>query len=84
MDQHSFGSAVSGVPHDGASIAARLPVLIRAAQREPVQTGGLKEVEAATHVPPARRINDRLREAVQRHPGRFAAFAAVPQVTGAR
>jgi predicted TIM-barrel fold metal-dependent hydrolase len=29
-------------------------------------------------VPLARHINDRLQEAVQRHPGHFAAFAAVP------
>ena len=39
---------------------------------------GLQGVDAATGVPLARRINDRLREAVERHPGRFAAFAAVP------
>ena len=39
---------------------------------------GLQGVDAATGVPLARRINDRLREAVDRHPGRFAAFAAVP------
>jgi hypothetical protein len=40
---------------------------------EPAQTWGLKVVEAATEVPLARRINGRLREAVQRHPGRFGA-----------
>ncbi|HEV8680033.1 MAG TPA: amidohydrolase family protein, partial [Stellaceae bacterium] len=39
---------------------------------------GLQGVDAATGVPLARRINDRLHEAVQRHPGRFAAFAAIP------
>jgi predicted TIM-barrel fold metal-dependent hydrolase len=39
---------------------------------------GLQGVDAATGVPLARRINDRLRKAVERHPGRFAAFAAVP------
>jgi predicted TIM-barrel fold metal-dependent hydrolase len=39
---------------------------------------GLQGVDAATGVPLARRINDRLRETVERHPGRFAAFAAVP------
>jgi predicted TIM-barrel fold metal-dependent hydrolase len=39
---------------------------------------GLQGVDAATGVPLARRINDRLHEAVQRHPSRFAAFVAVP------
>src|SRR5579863_9047694 len=39
---------------------------------------GLQGVDAETGVPMARRVNDRLYEAVQRHPGRFAGFAAVP------
>jgi len=39
---------------------------------------GLQGVDAATGVPLARRINDRLHQAVQRHPTRFAAFAALP------
>ncbi len=39
---------------------------------------GLQGVDAATGVPLARRINDRLHEAVRRHPDRFAAFAAIP------
>jgi len=39
---------------------------------------GLQGVDAATGVPLARRVNDRLHEAVQRHPDRFAAFAALP------
>ena len=39
---------------------------------------GLQGVDAATGVPLARRINDRLHEAVKRHPTRFAAFAALP------
>src|ERR1700730_3460310 len=39
---------------------------------------GLQGVDAATGVPLARRINDRLKQACERHPGRFAAFAAVP------
>jgi predicted TIM-barrel fold metal-dependent hydrolase len=39
---------------------------------------GLQGVDAATGVPLARRINDRLHEAVRRHPDRFAAFAALP------
>jgi 2,3-dihydroxybenzoate decarboxylase len=39
---------------------------------------GLQGVDAAAGVPLARRINDRLHEAVRRHPDRFAAFAAIP------
>jgi len=39
---------------------------------------GLQGVDAATGVPLARRVNDRLHEAVQRHPTRFAGFAALP------
>ena len=39
---------------------------------------GLQAVESAAAVPLARRVNDRLLEAVQRHPDRFAAFAALP------
>jgi 2,3-dihydroxybenzoate decarboxylase len=39
---------------------------------------GLQAVDAAAGVPLARRVNDRLYEAVQRHPDRFAAFAALP------
>jgi predicted TIM-barrel fold metal-dependent hydrolase len=39
---------------------------------------GLEAVDAARGVPLARRINDRLSEAVRAHPGRFAAFAALP------
>src|SRR5438445_12901904 len=38
---------------------------------------GLQGVDAATGVPLARRVNDRLHEAVQRHPARFAAFPAL-------
>jgi predicted TIM-barrel fold metal-dependent hydrolase len=39
---------------------------------------GLQAVDAAAAAPLARRVNDRLYEAVQRHPDRFAAFAALP------
>src|SRR5579862_2299000 len=39
---------------------------------------GLQGVDAATGVPLARRVNDRLHEAVLAHPDRFAAFAALP------
>ena len=38
----------------------------------------LQKLDAATAVPLAVRVNDRLHEAVQRHPDRFAAFAALP------
>ncbi len=38
----------------------------------------LQKLDAGTAVPLARRVNDRLHEAVQRHPDRFAAFAALP------
>src|SRR5262249_30220487 len=39
---------------------------------------GLQGVDAATGVPLARRVNDRLHEAVLRHPDPFSAFAALP------
>src|SRR5580704_7201257 len=38
----------------------------------------LQKIDAGTAVPLARRVNDRLHAAVQRHPDRFAAFAALP------
>jgi predicted TIM-barrel fold metal-dependent hydrolase len=38
----------------------------------------LQKLDATTAVPLAVRVNDRLHEAVQRHPDRFAAFAALP------
>src|SRR5260370_6574907 len=38
----------------------------------------LQAVDAATGVPLARRVNDRLHEAVRAHPARFAGFAALP------
>ena len=38
----------------------------------------LQKLDAATAVPLAHRVNDRLYDAVQRHPDRFAAFAALP------
>jgi 2,3-dihydroxybenzoate decarboxylase len=39
---------------------------------------GLQGVDAATGVPLARRVNDRLAETVRTHPDRFAGFAALP------
>jgi predicted TIM-barrel fold metal-dependent hydrolase len=38
----------------------------------------LQKLDAATAVPMAVRVNDRLHAAVQAHPDRFAAFAALP------
>jgi predicted TIM-barrel fold metal-dependent hydrolase len=38
----------------------------------------LQKLDATTAVPLARRVNDRLHAAVERHPDRFAAFAALP------
>jgi predicted TIM-barrel fold metal-dependent hydrolase len=38
----------------------------------------LQKLDAGTAVPLARRVNDRLYAAVQRHPDRFSAFAALP------
>jgi 2,3-dihydroxybenzoate decarboxylase len=75
--------------HTGGSIAERLDDLGTLRLQEMDEAGidlqvlshanpGLQGVDAATGVPLARRINDRLHEAVQRHPGRLAAFAAVP------
>ena len=75
--------------HTGGSIAERLDDVGTLRLQEMDEAGidlqvlshanpGLQGVDAATGVPLARRINDRLHEAVQRHPGRLAAFAAVP------
>ncbi len=75
--------------HTGGSIAERLEDVGALRLREMDEAGidlqvlshanpGLQGVDAATGVPLARRINDRLHEAVQRHPDRLAAFAAVP------
>jgi predicted TIM-barrel fold metal-dependent hydrolase len=75
--------------HTGGSIAERLEDVGALRLREMDEAGidlqvlshanpGLQGVDAATGVPLARRINDRLHEAVRRNPDRFAAFAAVP------
>src|SRR5262245_48126451 len=39
---------------------------------------GLQAIDAASAASLAQRVNDRLHAAVQRHPDRFAAFAALP------
>ena len=75
--------------HAGGSIAERLEDVGTLRLREMDEAGidlqvlshanpGLQGVDAATGVPLARRINDRLHDAVRCNPGRFAAFAAVP------
>lgn len=75
--------------HSGGGIAERLEDLGALRLKEMDEAGidlqvlshsnpGLQGVDAATGVPLARRINDRLHQAVQRHPTRFAAFAALP------
>ena len=38
----------------------------------------LQKLDAATAVPLARRVNDRLNDTVRAHPDRFAGFAALP------
>lgn len=80
---------LSGGPGAGADIVERLDDLGALRLREMDEAGidlqvlshsipGLQGVDAATGVPLARRVNDRLHEAVLRHPDRFAAFAALP------
>jgi predicted TIM-barrel fold metal-dependent hydrolase len=75
--------------HTGGSVAERLEDVGGLRLKEMDEAGidlqvlshanpGLQGVDAAIGVPLARRINDRLHEAVQRHPDRLAAFAAVP------
>src|SRR3954451_4271502 len=75
--------------HSGGAIAERLEDVGALRLKEMDEAGidlqvlshanpGLQGVDAAAGVPLARRINDRLHEAVQHHPGRFAAFVAVP------
>jgi len=80
---------LSGGPGASPDIVERLDDLGALRLREMDEAGidlqvlshsipGLQAVDAATGVPLARRVNDRLHEAVQRHPDRFAAFAALP------
>jgi len=75
--------------HSGGAIAERLEDVGALRLKEMDEAGidlqvlshanpGLQGVDAATGVPLARRINDRLHDAVQRHSSRFAAFAVVP------
>src|ERR1700688_680734 len=79
----------SGGPGAGRDIVERLDDLGALRLREMDESGidlqvlshsipGLQGGDAATGVPLARRVNDRLYEAVRAHPDRFAGFAALP------
>ena len=81
--------ALSGGPGASSDIVERLDDLGALRLKEMDEAGidlqvlshsipGLQAVDAATGVPLARRVNDRLHGAVQRHRERFAAFAALP------
>jgi predicted TIM-barrel fold metal-dependent hydrolase len=79
----------SGGPGAGRDIVERLDDLGALRLKEMDESGidlqvlshsipGLQGVDAATGVPLARRVNDRLYETVRSHPDRFAGFAALP------
>ena len=91
LEEHYLDPEVKqfGGPGAGPEIVRRLDDLGALRLKEMDEAGidfqvlshsipGLQSVDAATGVPLARRVNDRLHEAVQRHPDRFAAFAALP------
>jgi predicted TIM-barrel fold metal-dependent hydrolase len=91
LEEHYLDPEVKplGGPGAGSEIVRRLDDLGALRLQEMDEAGidfqvlshtipGLQGVDAATGVPLARRVNDRLHEAVQRHPDRFAAFAALP------
>jgi predicted TIM-barrel fold metal-dependent hydrolase len=78
-----------GGPGAGRDIVERLDDLGALRIREMDEAGidlqvlshsipGLQAVDAEAGPPLARRTNDRLREAVQRYPDRFSAFAVLP------
>ena len=78
-----------GGPGAGRDIVERLDDLGALRIREMDEAGidlqvlshsipGLQAVDAEAGPPLARRTNDRLHEAVQRHPDRFSAFAVLP------
>src|SRR6516225_2838282 len=81
--------ALGGGPGAGREIVERLDDLGALRIREMDEAGidlqvlshsipGLQAVDAEAGPPLARRTNDRLYEAVQRHPDRFSAFAVLP------
>ena len=86
VKRHTGGPGTGGAP---GGLEERLDDLGALRLREMDEAGidfqvlshsipGLQGVDAATGVPLARRVNDRLYEAVQRHPDRFGGFAALP------
>src|SRR5215472_16159456 len=91
LEEHYLDPEVKqyGSPGAGSEIVSRLDDLGALRLKEMDEGGidfqvlshsipGLQGVDAATGVPLARRVNDRLHEAVGRHPDRFAGFAALP------
>src|ERR1700693_2436672 len=79
----------SGAPRAARDIVERLDDLGALRLREMDESGidlqvlshsipGLQGVDAATGVPLARRVNDRLYQTVSTHPDRFAGFAVLP------
>jgi 2,3-dihydroxybenzoate decarboxylase len=91
LEEHYLDPEVKryGSPGAGPEIVSRLDDLDTLRLKEMDEAGidfqvlshsipGLQGVDAEAGVPLARRVNDRLHEAVQRHPDRFAAFAALP------
>jgi predicted TIM-barrel fold metal-dependent hydrolase len=91
LEEHYLDPEVKqhGSPGAGPEIVRRLDNLGTLRLKEMDEAGidlqvlshsipGLQSVDATTGVPLARRANDRLNEAVRAHPGRFAAFAALP------
>ena len=82
LKQHTGGPGMGGIEERLNDLAAlRLREMDEAGIDLQVLSHsipGLQGVDAATGVPLARRVNDRLHAAVQAHPTRFAAFAALP------
>ncbi len=92
LEEHYIDAEVKqlgGGPGAGRDIVERLDDLVALRLKEMDEAGidlqvlshsihGLQAIDAAAGVPLARRVNDRLHEAVKRHPDRFAAFAALP------
>src|ERR1700676_845515 len=92
LEEHYQDSEVTrhtGGPGAGRDIVERLDDLGALRLKEMDESGidfqvlshsipGLQGVDAETGAPLARRVNDRLAEAVPAHPARFAGFAALP------
>src|SRR5260370_23490395 len=91
LEEHYRDAEVKerGGPGAGRDIVERLDDLGALRLKEMDESGidfqvlshsipGLQGVDAATGVPLARRVNDRLHEALRAHPDRFAGFSALP------